>query len=90
MRPTDAQTVLMLLQHLDGSHMADPDALLPRLLALHASAAAAFRSGALPLDEDALLDVLGEVAQRHADAAECWQDDDQWRPTEDVPVGGLL
>ena len=67
MNAPEADTVLALLRHLDGSQVLDETDLLPDLLTLHASAACDV-AGALPLDEDTLLDTLAEVAQRHADA----------------------
>jgi hypothetical protein len=64
----EAEKVLALLKHLDGSQIVEADDLTRDALSLHASAAAAFRSGSLPLDEDTLFDTLGEVGQRHCDA----------------------
>jgi len=69
MTPAEADTVLALLRHLDGSQVLDEQDFLPDLLTLHEHAAAASRGGALPLDEDTLLDTLAEVAQLHADTA---------------------
>jgi len=68
MKKSEASTILALLNHLTGAQTLDEQDLLADLRALHQSAAAAFRGGALPLDDDALLDTLTQVAQRHADA----------------------
>lgn len=97
MNRQDAEAVLTLLHHLDGSREATEETLVADLLTLHASAAAAFRGGALPLDDEALLWTLSEVAQRHADAG-YWNDepDDDMVPAmdgraiEDVQVGDRL
>ena len=68
MKAREAEAVLALLKHLDGSQIVEADDLTRDALSLHASAAAAFRGGALPLDEDRLQDALAEVGQRYADA----------------------
>jgi hypothetical protein len=64
----EADTILALLHHLDGSQLLDEIDLTADLVTLHTRAAGAFRGGALPLDEDTLCDTLTQVAQRHADA----------------------
>ena len=74
MNITEANTVLALLRHLDGSHIFDETDLVTNLLDLHASAATAVPDGALPLDEDVLLDTLAHVGERHTDAANYAQD----------------
>lgn len=86
MKASEASTVLDLLAHLTGAVDVDPEVFLPELLALHAAAAAAFRGGALPLDSEALLWTLSEVAQT-ADAA--W-DEPARRPIEDADTGDRL
>ena len=67
MNAREAESVLSLLRHLDGSQIVEADDLIRDALALHASAACDV-AGALPLDEDTLFDTLAEVGQRHADA----------------------
>jgi len=64
---SEAGLILRLLHHLDGSQLLDEPDLVADLLTLHDQAAVTV-GGALPLDDDALCDVLTEVAQRHADA----------------------
>ena len=61
----EADIILALFRHLDGSQTCDETDLLPGLRSLHATAAAV--AGALPLDEDVLLDTLAQVAQHHMD-----------------------
>jgi len=73
MKASEADVVLALLRHLDGSQVLDEQDFLPDLLALYADAACDV-VGAPPLNEETLLDTLAEVAQRHADAANYAQD----------------
>lgn len=73
MNAREADTVLALLRHLDGSHIFDETDLVTSLIELHASAACDV-AGALPLDEDTLLDTLAHVGERHTDAANYAQD----------------
>jgi len=77
MSPGDADTILALLRHLDGSQVLDETDLLPDVLRLGERAANTLFECNTIIDEDALLDTLGQVAQRHADAqdyAKDWAD----------------
>lgn len=67
MNTHEAGLILTLLHHLDGSQLLDEPDLVADLLTLHDQAAATV-GGSLPLDDDALCDVLTEVSQRHCDA----------------------
>ena len=93
MNRREAEVILALLHHLDGSHVLDEADFLPAVEALHASAAAAFRGGSLPLDLDTIEDVLSQVAQRFSDAG-YWDDEPNTEPPardiNDVATGGVL
>jgi len=92
MTSREANSVLDLLRHLDGSQQLDPTDLIVDVEAL-ADAARVALGGALPVDLDVLLDTLGQVEQRFSDGG--WYDgadepDDGWRGLEDAPVGDRL
>ncbi len=62
----EAQAVLALLRHLDGSQIVEADDLMKDVEVLYAGAS--WPNVSLPLDTDILFDTLAEVGQRHADA----------------------
>lgn len=88
MTPAEADTVLALLRHLDGSQVLDETDLLPDVLRLSERAANVLFECNIIIDEDVLLDTLGQVAQRHADAANYAKDyeDDDIRLAYGLPV----
>jgi len=59
----EAQAVLALLHHLDGSQIVEADDLIK-----DAEYLAKTSSGPIVFDEDTLFDTLAEVGQHHADA----------------------
>jgi hypothetical protein len=66
MTKAEADAVMAVLTHLDGSHIYDESDLMVDVDMLHAAAGVALGQR-LPLDEDAVLVTLAEVGQRHAD-----------------------
>jgi len=66
--PAEANDVLGLLRHLDGSQIVEADDLLPDVLRLGERAANILFECNVIIDEDTLFDTLAEVGQRHADA----------------------
>jgi len=71
---TEANTVVALLRHLDGSQVLDETDLASDLLTLAESAANTLFECSVKIDDQALVDTLAQVAQRHADAANYAQD----------------
>lgn len=67
MTPREAQALTRVLHHLDGSVLLDEVDLFERDVAWLYNCACVATGVAIPLDEDALVTVLGEVAQRYAD-----------------------
>jgi hypothetical protein len=88
MNHREAESLLALLKHLDGSAVQDPDHLMLDVQLLFEAAKDVPRSGSLPLDLQAIEDVLGQIAQRYADAGD-W-DDEPARDINDAPTGGVL
>ena len=70
----EADTVLALVRHLDGSQVLDETDLLPDVLRLAERATNVLFECNVTIDEDTLLSTLGEVAQSHADAQNYAQD----------------
>jgi hypothetical protein len=89
-----AEALLALLHHLDGSQVVDEQDLLLDVSLLFEAASGVPRSGSLPLDMDIIEDVLGEVAQRHADGGDWLSDYHRpgdllgGRPISDTAVNG--
>lgn len=76
MNISESNTVIALLRHLDGSQVLDETDLSSDLLTL---AERAFKTleCSVTIDDQALVDTLAQVAQRHADAenyAHDWAD----------------
>jgi len=87
---SESNTVIALLRHLDGSQVLDETDLSADLLTL---AERAFKTleCAVTIDDQALVDTLAQVAQRHADAENYSKDyEDGYPYIEDVLVGGNL
>lgn len=81
----EAEATLALLRHLDGSDVQDAETLMDDVRVLHTAAAAVPRGGALPLDEEVILDVLDTIG--------AWADNDMFygepeRPVENTPISG--
>jgi hypothetical protein len=90
MNISESNTVIALLRHLDGSQVLDETDLASNLLTL---AERAFKTleCSVSIDDQALVDTLSQVAQRHADAENYDKDyEDDYPDIEDVPVGGNL
>lgn len=84
----EAEAMLTLLQHLDGSRIADPEQVMDDVRVLHAAAGAIPHGGALPLDEDTILETLELVR----DLADGLYDDEPipYRPVQTAPTGDVL
>jgi hypothetical protein len=69
MNVREAESIVRLLRHLDGTQVLDEVDLYERdITYLQAFARKALGGLPVPLDDDQLVDTLAEVAQRHADA----------------------
>ena len=66
MNAREAQAVLALLHHLDGSQIVEADDLIKDADVLYLGAS--LQGPHVSVDEDILFDTLAEVGQRHADA----------------------
>lgn len=90
MNAREANSVLAILRHLDGSEVTLAEELLDDVQLL-ADAAGVALGGVLPVDLDTIADTLTEVARWHEDAAECyWDDEEPQRAVETAKTGGLL
>lgn len=91
MTPSEADSVMAVLRHLSGDQVLDPADLMGDVEHLLARARTA--CGVLPTDVDeiALLDTLGQVAQRHCDSGyddDVGEDEPGRRAVQVAPVGG--
>ena len=66
MNAREAQAVLALLHHLDGSQIVEADDLIKDADVLYLGAS--LQGPHVSVDEDILFDTLAEVGQRHCDA----------------------